>query len=542
MTPSNTPTPPRLLLVTISLFVLTTSGCFNAPSAITPTPTLLPLPSPTADKPPGNVLRAAVIGASFDRDLHHSISEWPTLFGPGLAHSRLLRFAQGPQVDLPSMAVVCDLCVRWERVDPLTYEFTLHAHARWQRIGDWGGRPVTPEDIAFSLERLRDPASPHHSLLAAIARVEIIGEHSIRLHLRYPEPEMPQLLANPHAVVVLPELIQADSGGPMPVVGSGPWRWTGGLSGQSTLVANPSYFRSRSDTVREIHMLPMDSIATAEAALVSGRVDVAPVSEERWPELRTLGYQSVLVPRQGIGLVLGINAAAAPFDELRVRQALLLALHPKRTLDDVWPYPASVGVGIPVVNPDWLLSSAEVESWFANNEEARRILASIPESERTITLSVGNFGPEYLDYAQATRTQLEEAGLAVHLEVQSRSTYVSQIWHNGSYQVFLGPLPPVFTTNTFLLSILHSSGQWHITNHGDRGLDDLIEAQSAEHDLDRRAELVRAIQRRVLELAILFMPAIAEERWAFNDRVRHFYPNMVGGDGSFWQVVRLDSS
>ena len=124
----------------------------------------------------------------------------------------------------------------------------------------------------------------------------------------------------------------------------------------------------------------------------------------------------------------------------------------------------------------------------------------------------------------------------------SRSEYLAKVWQQKEFDVSLGPLPPVNTTNDFLVPLLHSKGQWHITGHTDEELDRLIELQSTEMDIAKRGELVKEIQLRVLDQALLFMPVITIERWAFNDRVNDWHPNMQSGDGGFWQSVSLAPS
>ena len=521
------------LLVAMALMIAV--SC-SRPPAPTPGSTIRPEPT-AAVTPPGSggLLRVAAVGATFHRDLHQVVSEWATLFGPGLAYSRLLRFQYGPQVQLPSMAVECGLCESWRVGDPLTYKFRLHPDARWQGGEAFSSRPVTARDVVFSLERLRTPGWPHASLLAAVETITAQDERTVVLRLRYPDPDLPQKLASPYAVIVAPEAVGPHDG---PVLGSGPWRWQQDFSGQTELTAFTDYHRPVDFHASQIRFVPTPDMEAASLALGLGRVDVAQVAEELWPELVSRGIQSRLVPRQGTGLVLAVNASTPPMDRLEVRRALFLAFDPFSTLDDVWGGLGNIGVGVPVVEPGWLLGEAQVRSYFAQPEEAAGLLDA-QGAPVAVKLTIANYGPRYVEHGRLIAEQLEAAGFQVAVETLTRSQYVSSVWQDGDFQVSLGPLPPVATTNSFLLPLLHSSGQWHITGHRDEELDRLVTLQSAEMDLARRGELVRLIQARVLDQALLFMPLITVERWGFNPRVVDFYPNMAAGDGSFWQSVGL---
>ena len=527
------------LLVLMGVVLAAVSCRAPAPTPTpTPIPTIATTPEPTATvpAPSGGLLRVAAVSAAFQRDLHQVVSEWGTLFGPGPAYSRLLRFKSGPEVQLPSMAVECDLCESWRVLDPLTYEFRLHPDARWQNVDPFPGRPVTAQDVVFSLERLRTVGWPHASLLAAVKEVTALDDRTIIIQLRYPDPDLPQNLANPHAVIVAPEVVQEGDFRQGPVVGSGPWLWQQGYGGQTDLTAFTEYHRPGFPRAGSVRFIPAADLVASSLVLGLNKVDVAQVSEEEWPRLAAKGFQSRLVPRQGNGLVLVVNAGSPPMDSLEVRRALFMALDPQAAVDQAWLGLGNVGVGVPVVEPDWLLSDEQVKGYFAQPAEAAGLLGGAPIA---IRLTVANFGPRYVEHGQLIAEQLREAGFQVTVETLSRTQYLNVVWQQKEFQVSLGPLPPAATTNAFLLPLLHSRGQWHITNHQDPALDRLIEQQSSEMDAVRRGELVRQIQARVLDQALLFMPLITVERWGYSPRVVDFYPNMEGGDGSFWQAVGL---
>ena len=483
------------------------------------------------------------MGQAQDRDLHQVVSERATLFGPGPAYSRLLRYKSGPEVQLPSMAVECNLCESWRVVDPLTYEFRLHPDAQWQGVEGFSGRPVTANDVAFSLERLRTPDWPHATLLAAVRDIAAVDERTIRLTLRYPDPELPQALANPHAIVVAPEIAQAaqaDGLSQGPVAGSGPWRWEERASGQMDLTAFEGYHRPGVPKLSGIQMLLVDTLEQGATLLVLRQVDIAQVPEEKWSELEAQGFRSRLLPRQGNGLMLALNAASPPLDRLEVRQALLLSLDPAAALVEVWDGLGRVGVGVPVVEPGWLLDGDELAGYFAQPARAKRLLTDTQKTPVPLTLTVANFGDRYVEYGRRVAEQLTGAGFRVTVETLSRSQYLAAVWQEKGFQVFVGPPPPMSSANSFLLPLLHSEGQWHITGHEDQQLDRLIEEQSTEMDAARRGELLRQIQSRVLEQGLLFMPVITVERWAYSSKVTDFHPNLAAGDGDFWRMVGVD--
>lgn len=84
--------------------------------------------------------------------------------------------------------------------DGLRYRFKL----REARFHD--GSPVTAADVVASFDRLRDPAEalPGRWAIADVTEegVFAVGEDSIELHLRVPNPVFPSLLATPQASIL----------------------------------------------------------------------------------------------------------------------------------------------------------------------------------------------------------------------------------------------------------------------------------------------------------------------------------------------------
>ena len=504
-----------------------------------PTPSPTPAPLPTADPPPPGTLRVGVVGAAPHLDLHRLVSEWATLFGPSLAYSRLLRFETGPGVVLPSMSVECDLCDEWRVVDPLTYEFDIHPGARWQDATDFVSQPATPQDVVFSLERLRTEGYPHVSLLDAVREIEPVGTRTVRLRLRYPDPGLPQKLASPNAVIISPGALSGHNLHTDRVVGSGPWRFTQGASGQVNLVPWEGYFRPGLPASEGITFLPVRDLETGVALLRRGTVDMAQVTEAQWDVLGRQGFRSMEVRRQGSGLVFIVNARRPPLDDAGVRRAVFLGLDPHAALDEAFDDAGWVGVGVPVVEPSWLLDDDTLRAAFGDPAGAARLLTGAGLASPEVTLTVANFGEAYVAHGELLARQLRIAGFDVTVEIVSRSSYLTKVWEERDFDLAVGPLPPVSTTNSFLLSIVHSEGQRSVTGHANGELDALIEAQSAEADPTRRGELVQEAQAMLLTEALLFMPRIATERWAYNDRVEGFFPNMAAGSGDFWARVRV---
>lgn len=520
-----------MVFLRVAFLIIAACALLNACST-DPTPTLPPLsPTPTAFptpvQAPEGTLRVAVVGAAPHQDLHRLVSEWATLFGSGLGYNRLFRFVAHPETELPSLKLECDLCLAWTFIDPITLEVELHPDARWQDADNFMSRPITPQDILWSLERLRQPGSPHEYLLDSVDNIDIVGDRVVRFTLHYPDADLLLKLASPYAVIMAPDSLDAVNLRTGRVLGAGAWRYVRGGTGQVTLTAWEDYFRDAEPTASVVKFLPVAKLDTGVVLLDLDRVDIAQVTELQWAAMDHERYDSVVVDRQGRGVLFGINGGREPLKDHRVRRAIFGSLDPEAAMAKSFGI-GWVGLGMPLVDPSWSIDKALLSS-FA---DAPLAAVNVP-----LTLTVGNFGEAYIAHGEAMAAQLRAHGFAIVVEVISRGAYLQQVWQQRDYDLFVGPMPPTDTPNAFMLALFHSKGVSNVAGAGSPELDHLIEAFAAELDPPKRAELAIRVQTRALDGAWMFMAAGLSERWAFNDRVVYPPQAFPLGSGDGWKYV-----
>lgn len=119
-------------------------------------------------------------------------------------------------------------------------EFTLDERATFS-----DGKPVTPEDLMFSFELLRDKGYPRYKVSAdKVEKVEKIGQHGVRFTFKQPDRELPLILARLHVLpkhLTDPESFERSTLKAM--VGSGPYVMAEVRPGESiTFVRNADYW------------------------------------------------------------------------------------------------------------------------------------------------------------------------------------------------------------------------------------------------------------------------------------------------------------
>ena len=478
------------------------------------------------------------------QDVHQEVSPALSTWGPGIAYSRLLRFRSDPQIELPSLAVECDLCESWIMESDGSFVFHLRPDVLWHDIEPVGARVLTSDDIVYSYERQRQQGWPNAPLLQVIQRLEALKPDTIRISLAAPDADFLVSIADGHTKIVAREAVEAS--GDLkngPTIGTGPWIFTATENDLShDFAGNPHYFEAGLPLVEKLKVHIIKDAATRNAAFRVALIDIQQMEPQQWEAYRDEqpGAPSLVTREPGTGMEVALKASNPPFNDGRVRRAALLSMDPWKAIEDIWQGFAFVSAGFPVREAGWLLRDAELERFFDRPQVARDLLlATGVELPIALSIMVGDFRQAYLDHAGLMADEMEAVGFEPTVEVVSRRRFGDDVWLGGSYQMFAGPIAPISSPNSYLLPVLHSQGMWNTTEHQDEVLDGLIVAQAQELDAELRTELAREIQLRMFEEAYRFMPATRMSIWTWWPRVQGFHPNFAGFGYDHWSRVSV---
>jgi oligopeptide transport system substrate-binding protein len=247
---------------------------------------------------------------------------------------------------IPGMAISWDMSA-----DGLTWIFHLR-EAQWS-----DGTPVTAEDFVFSWRRLLDPktAAPYAYYLYILKNaipinggrlavtelgVRAPNDHSLEVHLEHPAPYFLQMMTHASTFPQPRHVVQAkgrDWTRPGNHVGNGAFtlkEWV--TNGHVLLAKNPRFYDAANVALERIYFYPTDDYGAALQRMRAGELDVQvrlPVQQIDWikanmPETRDP------VPMLSVEYV-EVNQTRKPFDDIRVREAINLALNREAIADRI---------------------------------------------------------------------------------------------------------------------------------------------------------------------------------------------------------------
>ena len=232
--------------------------------------------------------------------------------------------------------------------DKLTWTFTLRDGLEFH-----DGQPVTTEDVLASLKRWAVRDGLGQILWAKLADAKAIDAKTFQLVLKAPTGVVLQALAKPSGnPFIMPKRVAETSAGDQikEFVGSGPFifkadEWKPG--DKTVYVRNPKY-KPRAEPasglaggklakVDRVEWLAMSDQQTAVSALAAGEIDIIETPQhDLYPLLKKDRNVALTTTNKwGNQYIFRFNQLHKPFDNAKVRQAMLYGLNQKDFLNGV---------------------------------------------------------------------------------------------------------------------------------------------------------------------------------------------------------------
>ncbi len=317
-----------------------------------------------------------------------------------------------------SGAIVGQVASAWHYADPLTLVFDLRPGIRFS-----DGTPLTAADVAFSVNRIIDPAfhSPAFSQYDQITRADVTGPAQVTLHTRSPYPV---LLAQLVKLSIVPEGYVrrvGDTAFNAHPIGSGPYRlaeWRRGVS--VTLEAVPDDWHGPAPFPRVVFRTVPDP-ATRVADLRAGRADlVRALSPDDAVALKgEAGVQVLSTPTERV-VYLFVNAGAGPTRDVRVRRAIAMAIDRDTLIGAL-----QQGYARPVAEvstPANFGYDPDVKPWPYDPDAARRLLHEAGAEGAHVSFLTSPVYDRRLN--EAVQQMLGEVGLVVDIQSMDQAAFL----------------------------------------------------------------------------------------------------------------------
>ncbi|AYM13754.1 peptide/nickel transport system substrate-binding protein [Agrobacterium tumefaciens] len=325
------------------------------------------------------------------------------------------------------------LAESWEiSADGKTYTFKLR-----QGVTFHDGEAFDSSVAKFSLDRARGETSvnPQKRFFTAIESIETPDAATLVLKLKQPAGSLIYWLGWPASVMVAPK--SADNNRTTPI-GTGPFKFANWAKGDKVeLEKNAAYWDKAVAVKLEKATFRFVSDPQAQAAaLKSGDIDAFP--EFGAPELMTSfdgdARLGTFVGNTELKVVAGMNNARKPFNDKRVRQALMMAVDRGTVIEGAWSgYGTAIGSHY-TPNDRGYIDTTGVHSYDIDKAKALLAEAGYPDG-----FSFTIKAPQ-MAYAQRTsqilQAMLAEIGVTMTIETtEFPAKWVADVLKGADYDM-----------------------------------------------------------------------------------------------------------
>ena len=407
--------------------------------------------------------------------------------------------------------------------DKLTYTFTLRDGLEWH-----DGKPVTAEDCVASIKRWAAKDSMGQSLMARVAGMKAVNDKSFTLTLKEPYGLVLQSLAKPSSNVpfMMPARVAATDPNtqikPEDVIGSGPFifkrdEWKPGE--KTVYVKNPKY-KPRSEPASGLaggKVVKVDQVVwrsvgdhqTAVNALLAGEVDMIESPPHDLLPVLAKDKNIKLFNANPLGsqYTFRFNALHKPFDNEKVRQAVLYAFNQKDFLN------ATIG------DPKWykeckamFICGTPLETFKgwedklnSNFDKSKALLKEAGYDGTPVVLMQSTDLAVLTNLAPVAKDLMEKGGFKVDMQAMDWQTLVSRRAKKdppdkGGWNAFLTSWVAADVLNPVMAGFFNAGCDKAMFGWPcDAKIQELRDAFAKETDPVKQKALAEAVQVRVTE-------------------------------------------
>jgi peptide/nickel transport system substrate-binding protein len=319
------------------------------------------------------------------------------------------------------------------------------------------GKTLGADDVIYSIRRLIDPKLKLFGG-AALSSVDPHGikrldKRTVRLFLKQKDVTILDALGQYVAGIVPVGYSPHAIGQAKPNIGTGPYKLQSFAPGQQSVhVRNPNYWRSGQPYFDKVVIIDFTDDAARVNALLSGQVDaITDVPPAQVTVVNSHSGTKVLESPSAAWTPIIMRVDAAPFDDVRVRQAMrLIADRPQMVAQ------ALAGHGHPgndLYAPFDEDYASDLPQRHQDIEKAKSLLKAAGKSGLTVDLQSTNGALGMNEGAQVFAQQAKSAGVTVNVKILDSGAFYgdqylkwpfsTDFWGSRNYlpQVAAGSLP-----------------------------------------------------------------------------------------------------
>jgi peptide/nickel transport system substrate-binding protein len=435
-----------------------------------------------------------------------------------LAYESLTSFDQ-------NLAVQPGLAEKWDAApNGLEYTLMLRQGVKWH-----DGKDFTGADVKYWFEHLSDKATGSRWAIYfdAIDHVEIVDERTAKLVMKSASAGLLNYFATLRGGSITQDGSAEKSNLATFVTGTGPFKLVEFVAQDRVhLVRNPNYWMADLPYLDEVTMKVLPDVQTRVAALRTGQVHIAPLNKDAADQLQGVpNVQVVSAPEASLYYVL-VNCSRKPLNDVRVRQALRMALDPNEMIQKAVSGAGRPGGPISPGFENWGLKESELSFQKPDLAKAKALLAEAGQPEFKLTLVTMADAADLIANATVAQAAWKQIGVTAEIQPLDSATFATRTQPPAyDYDMSFSGLGFQGDPDGYLYPYVHSKGNRNANGgYSNPKVDELLIQGRQTADPQQRHQIYHDVQLILQEELPLFWLFESQQFVGLRTNVKGFAP------------------
>jgi len=326
--------------------------------------------------------------------------------------------------------IVPALAESWSvSADGLVWTFKLR-----QGVVFHNGQAFTSKDVKATFDRIKNEAfaSPKRNEFAPIKTITAPDVRTVVFTLGAPYAPLLASLASGWGAILPSGLIESGHNFGAEPVGTGPFKFTKWVrDNKISMVKNDNYWIKGLPKLAGVDFNIVPERSVQIQGLLSGAIEAVEfVDPEDLPVLRANNKVAIKKELTSLIMVMAMNCSRAPFNDLRVRQAVNYAVDKQLVLDVAY---GGGKVGSTFLDTGNAYYTDYSSLYPYNPEKAKQLLKDAGVGNKELTIYVAQNYPLHVKAAELIQQMLSDVGMNVKLQLVDWSTWLSNVYSGGNY-------------------------------------------------------------------------------------------------------------
>jgi peptide/nickel transport system substrate-binding protein len=425
-----------------------------------------------------------------------------------------LTFLDGSLTPQPSLAE------EFTTKDAKTWVFKLRKGVTFH-----DGKPLTPQDVIFSVMRHKNPATGSKAKVLAdqIEEVTATGPNEVTMRLTSPNADLPVILGTFHFHIVKDGTTDFNGG-----IGTGPYKVKEFKPGIRSIAArNENYWKPNRPYLDEIEYVAIGDETARINALLAGEMDViASVNPRSIDRVLATGKHSIFETKAGTYTDLVMRKDSSPGNNPDFVMAMKYLANREQMVKSILLGKGVVANDQPI-DPTNRFYFKGLKQRPYDPDKAKWHVQKAKLGSAPIPVVVSTAATNSVEMGLVLQYAARQAGLNLDVRRMPADGYWSQHWMK--HPVGYGAINPRPSADVLLTAFFKSDAPWNESAWKNEKFDQLLVAARGETDQAKRAQMYADMQVMINEGSGIGIPMFNSIIDGHTKKLKGMTPIPLGG-------------